>query len=161
MCSRHWAGSPRTISFIIFFVWQKYSYLTSLDFVKYTQYLCKIMNGGDAWMWSLVLICFGSGPPAWLWSRHPAPGAQCWPGQSIQLGCGSLLHRLLPAGFRLLQSHRHSLWQQVESLTVSLPSVQLVEVSCLCTNTAWMTLPGGTALDILSNAVPSDSHPYF
>lgn len=74
--------------------------------------LKKTWNSGGP----VLLSAPGSGPPAWLWSGHPAPGAQCRPGQPIQLGCGSLLHRLLPARLRLLQSHRYSLWQQVQNL---------------------------------------------
>lgn len=63
---------------------------------------------------SVLLSAAGSGPPAWLRSRHPALGAQRRPGQPLQLGRGSLLHRLQPARLGLLQSHRHSLWQQVK-----------------------------------------------
>lgn len=74
--------------------------------------LKKTWNSGGP----VLLSAPGAGPPTWLWSGHPAPGAQCRPGQPIQLGCGSLLHRLLPARLRLLQSHCYSLWQQVQNL---------------------------------------------
>lgn len=69
----------------------------------------KTWNSGESVFLSLPV----SGPSARLWSGRPAPGAQCRTGQLIQLGCGSLLHRLHPARLRLLQSHRRSLWQQV------------------------------------------------
>lgn len=81
---------------------------------------------------SVLLSATGSGPPAWLRSRHPALGAQRRPGQPLQLGCGSLLHRLQPACLGLLQSHRHSLWQQVKKKKMRLPllSDHLVKVFC-------------------------------
>lgn len=65
---------------------------------------------------SVLVFASGSGPSAWLWSCHLVAGTQCWPGQPIQLGCGSLLHRLKAGRLRVLQSHRYSLWQQVQNL---------------------------------------------
>ena len=87
-----------------------------MQFVKSLVWNNECRDGGEreeCFLEFPLTSCPGSGAPAGLWGRHPAPGAQLWPGEPVQLGCGPLLHWLLPASLRLLQGYSYSLWQQV------------------------------------------------
>lgn len=86
------------------------------------------------------------GAPSGLRGGHPALRAESRPDQSVQLGRGSLLHRLLPAGVRLLQGHRHCLWKQVHThnATYSFASCLTSKQSSTCSDHDFSYLSGIT-----------------
>jgi hypothetical protein len=84
-------------------------YSACVAFGFYTSRVCVCYQRGGC-----VTLCFCPvGSPAGLRGGHPAVRAEPRPGESVQLGSGPLLHRVLPAGLRLLQGHRHRVWEQV------------------------------------------------